>query len=233
MGGGPLALVFGLSLALIVLWVVILRKLAFVESCRRVGSARRPLSCGRMRVLLVLAFFSAPLAGCSPEAAMAGDPAAIAPEPGGPRLQAGDKLKVLVFGEDRISGEYEIDPGGDISLPLAGTVKAAGRTKAELEKALATKFRAASLLDPRVTVDIASYRPFYVLGEVQKPGDYPYRSGLNVLRAIAIAGGQTYRASETTVEIQRAGERTMKSYPLSADLPVYPGDLVRLPERYF
>jgi protein involved in polysaccharide export with SLBB domain len=150
-----------------------------------------------------------------------------------PVLQGGDKIRVTVYGEDKLSGEYEIDPGGFVSLPLAGTVKAAGLTKAQLELDLSKKFRGEYLRNPKVTVDIATFRPFYVLGEVQKPGEYPYKSGLNVLSAIAVAGGQTYRASNSSVMIQRAGEPTLKQYPLNAGIPIYPGDLIRLPERYF
>jgi polysaccharide export outer membrane protein len=150
-----------------------------------------------------------------------------------PRLQAGDRVRITVFGEDKLSGDFEIDSGGDLSLPLAGTIKAAGFTKAELERELTRKYRGNYLRDPKVTVDVASFRPFYVLGEVQKPGEYTYKPGLNVLTAMALAGGQTYRASNSQVLIQRSGETAMKEYPLSPAVPVYPGDLLRVPERYF
>lgn len=150
-----------------------------------------------------------------------------------PRLQAGEKIRVTVFGEDKLSGDYDIDPNGLVSLPLAGTVKAAGLTQAELEAQLATKFRSEYLKNPKVTVAIASYRPFYIMGEVERPGEYAYKSGLNVLSAAAMAGGTTYRASRTNVLIQRAGETAMREYPLTTNVPVLPGDLIRIPERYF
>ena len=121
------------------------------------------------------------------------------------RLSAGDKVKVIVFGEDKLSGEYQLDTGGFLSLPLAGTIEAAGLTKPELEQALTAKLKSEYLRNPKVTVDVVSFRPFYVLGEVKKPGEYPYRSGLNVLSAIAIGGGATYRANNSTVLIQRSG----------------------------
>jgi polysaccharide export outer membrane protein len=161
-----------------------------------------------------------------------------APGPGGAtgaiRLQAGDKIKVTVYGEDKLTGEYEIDPGGSVSLPLAGTVQAAGLTKSELEQLLSKKFSSANYLkNPKVTVDIATFRPFYVLGEVEKPGEYPYKGGLNVVSAIAVAGGNTYRASRSNVLIQRVGEAGFHEYPMSSTVPVYPGDLIRVPERYF
>ena len=152
---------------------------------------------------------------------------------GVPRLQAGEKIKVTVFGEPNLSGDYLVDPGGFVSLPLAGTVKAGGKTKLELEQELAKKFRGEFLRNPKVTVDVSEFRPYYVLGEVSKPGEYPYKSGLTIMSAIAVAGGQTYRASNSTVLVQRAGESVLKEYPINANLPVYPGDLIRLPQRYF
>jgi polysaccharide export outer membrane protein len=82
-------------------------------------------------------------------------------------------------------------------------------------------------------VTIATLRPYYMMGEVNKPGEFPYQSGLNVLTALAIAGGPTYRASRNTVEIQRHGETSMREYPVSASVPVLPGDVFKVPERYF
>lgn len=150
-----------------------------------------------------------------------------------PNLQPGEKIKVTVFGEDRLSGEYEIDPAGYVSLPLAGTVKAAGLSKPQLEQELAKKFKGEYLRNPKVTVDVASFRPFYIMGEVGKPGEYAFKSGLNVMSAIALAGGSTYRASRSTVLIQHVGDPGFKEYPLSPTIPVLPGDLIRVPERYF
>jgi protein involved in polysaccharide export with SLBB domain len=150
-----------------------------------------------------------------------------------PTLQAGEKIKVTVFGEDRLTGEYEIDPAGFVSLPLAGTVKAAGLTKPQLEQELSKKFRGEYLRNPKVTVDVSTFRPFYILGEVAKPGEYPYKSGLNVMSAMALAGGATYRASRGAVMIQHAGDNGFREYPMSPTIPVRPGDLVRVPERYF
>jgi len=87
------------------------------------------------------------------------------------------------------------------------------------------------LKNPKVTVTIDTLRAF--LGEVTKPGEYPYKSGLNVLTAMAVAGGPTYRASRTTVQIQRLGETGLREYPISASVPILPGDVIRVPERYF
>lgn len=154
-------------------------------------------------------------------------------QPGSIRLEAGDKIHVTVFGEDKLTGDYQVDTGGFVALPLAGSVKAAGLTGPELERALEQKFKSTYLRNPRVTVEVMTFRPFYVLGEVQKPGEYPYRTGLNVLSAIATAGGGTFRADNTKVLIQRAGTKTLTEYPQTPGTLVMPGDLVRVPQRYF
>ena len=148
-------------------------------------------------------------------------------------LQPGDKIRVDVFGEDKLGGEYQLDQAGQVSMPLAGTIKAQGMTQAQLEQALAKKLRSEYLRSPKVTVTIATLAPFYIIGEVQKPGQFDYRSGLNVLTAIAVAGGPTYRASRSSVQIQRRGETRMRDYPISASVPVLPGDVIKVPERYF
>jgi protein involved in polysaccharide export with SLBB domain len=148
-------------------------------------------------------------------------------------LSPGDKVRVTVFGEDRLSGEYQIDNGGSLSLPLAGTIESADLTKAELEQAITAQLKGQYLRNPKVTVDVTGYRPFYVLGEVQKPGEYQYRSGVNVLSAIAIAGGATYRANNSKVLIQRAGSNDFTQFPQSPTVLVMPGDVVRVPERFF
>jgi protein involved in polysaccharide export with SLBB domain len=147
-------------------------------------------------------------------------------------LQPGDKIRVVVFGEDRLSGEYELDQAGQISVPLAGTIKVQGLTQAQLEQTLARKFRG-ELRSPRVTVTIATLAPYYMMGEVKSPGQFAYKSGLNVLTAMAIAGGPTYRANRSTVQIQRRGETQKRDYPISASVPVLPGDVINVPERYF
>lgn len=149
------------------------------------------------------------------------------------RLQAGDKLRITVFGEDKLSGEYEVDSGGVVSVPLAGSIRAAGLTKPELERSLTTKLAGGYLRNPKVTVEVLTARPFYILGEVEKPGEYPYRPGLNIMSAIAVAGGNTYRASKSKVYIQRGGQGGFQEVPLGPTVPVYPGDIVKVPERYF
>ena len=159
--------------------------------------------------------------------------AAVAAATSPAKLQPGDKIRIVVFGEDSLNGEYQLDQSGQISLPLAGTVKVQGLTQTELEQELAKKFRSQYLKSPKVTVTITTLRPYYIIGEVKSPGQFAYQSGLNVLTALAIAGGPTYRASRNTVEIQRLGETSMHEYPVSASVPILPGDVIKVPERYF
>src|SRR2546423_3149641 len=144
-----------------------------------------------------------------------------------------DRIRLKVYGEPDISGEYEIDGGGQVSIPLAGHIKAAGATTPQLERLIASALAKGIVRDPRVNVEIAQYRPYYILGEVKKSGEYPYRNGLTVMDAVASAGGFTYRANENKVHLRRAGAGTEEILPLDAPVPVYPGDNIRIPERYF
>ena len=150
-----------------------------------------------------------------------------------PRFAPGDKVKVVVFGEENLTGEYQVDARGFITLPLAGSIKAGGLNKPELEKSITKQLQRADIRFPRVTVEETNFRPFFVLGEVNKPGEYPYRAGLNVLSAVAIAGGATYRANKSKIFIQRSGSSELTKYPFSHTVRVMPGDVVKVPERYF
>ena len=148
-------------------------------------------------------------------------------------LGPNDRIRLKVYGEPDITGEYEISNSGQVSIPLAGHIKAAGATTRQLEKSIASALAKGIVRDPRVNVEIAQYRPYYILGEVKKSGEYPYRHGLTVLDAVASAGGFTYRANENKVFLRRAGAGAEETYPLDAPVPVYPGDNIRIPERYF
>lgn len=150
-----------------------------------------------------------------------------------PRFQGGEKIKITVYNEPSLTGDYDVDPNGMVSLPLAGTVKAVGLTQAQLEKELAQKFRSEYLRNPKVTVTILQFRPIYIVGEVERQGEYPFKPGLNVLTAMAAAGGGTYRSSRSHVLIQHFGESGMKEYPQQASTMILPGDLIKVPERYF
>jgi protein involved in polysaccharide export with SLBB domain len=148
-------------------------------------------------------------------------------------LGSTDRIRLKVYGEPDISGEYEIDAGGNVSIPLAGHIKAAGSTTRQLEGSIRSALSKGIVRDPRVNVEIVSYRPYYILGEVKKSGEYPYRLGLTVMDAVASAGGFTYRANENKVYLRRAGAGAEQTYALDAPVPVFPGDNIRVPERFF
>jgi polysaccharide biosynthesis/export protein VpsN len=149
------------------------------------------------------------------------------------KLGSGDKIKVTVYGEPDLSGEFEIDGTGSISLPLIGEVRAAGLGLREIEEAIKNALRDGYLVDPRVSVEVLNYRPFYILGEVASPGKYAYMSGITVLNAVVMAGGYSYRARTGVAEIIRVGEPE----PILTETPdktlVMPGDVIKILERYF
>lgn len=148
-------------------------------------------------------------------------------------LSAGEALKVTTFGEETLTGEFVIDANGNLPLPLIGSVPAAGKTADALEKAIQAKLADGFLLNPRVTVEVKSYKPVYVLGEVNKPGEYAYVPGMTVLAAVAKAEGFTYRAQQKKVFVKRAGQPDESELALGAAVQVFPGDTIRIAERYF
>lgn len=169
----------------------------------------------------------------TPSAAIAESPSP-AFSPSGPYiLGPNDKVRVKVYGEGDITGEYEVDGNGNVSIPLAGRIRAAGLTTKQLESAIRSALSKGIVRNPNVNVDVATYRPYYILGEVKNSGEYPYKVGLTVLDAVATAGGFTYRANEHKVYLRRAGVGTEEEYPLNAPVLVFPGDNIRIPERYF
>jgi len=149
------------------------------------------------------------------------------------RLGSGDQVRVLVFDEPSLSGEFVVDGAGRVSVPLIGDVTAGGLTLREFENAVEDAFRDGYLRDPRVSAQVLNYRPYYILGEVTASGEYPYTDGLTVLNAVATAGGFTYRARRNVVFIKRAGEEEFVQMELSASTLVQPGDTIRIAERFF
>jgi protein involved in polysaccharide export with SLBB domain len=149
------------------------------------------------------------------------------------RLGSGDRLRVMVFGEPDLSGEFEVDGSGSMSMPLLGDITAAGLSLRQFEQRLVDLYSDGYLVDPRISVEVLNYRPFYILGEVKSPGKYPYVSGITVLNAVAMAGGYTHRARKNRTEIVRGGnpQETIKDAPETAI--VLPGDIIRIPERFF
>lgn len=148
-------------------------------------------------------------------------------------LRPNDQLRVQVYNEPSISGDYQVDSAGYISVPLAGRLRASGRTAGQLEQAIAASLSRGLLKDPRVNVQVSNYAAFYIHGEVKKSGEYPYRPGLTVMDAVATAGGFTYRADEGHAVVRRAGDTADSIYPLDRTVLVSPGDNIKIPERFF
>ena len=166
-----------------------------------------------------------PAAAPAPAATQNGQPASA----DGYVLGINDRVRVLVFGEQSLSGEFLVDSTGRIAMPFIGEVEAAGLTRRQLEERLEKKLAAEEiLLDPRVSVDFLNLRPYYILGEVGKPGEYPYTQGLNVFNAVATAGGFTTLANQTRVMIKRQGETVETEYSLLSPVTVQPGDTIRV-----
>lgn len=147
------------------------------------------------------------------------------------RLGVGDQLRVTVYDEPELSGEFEVAATGTVNLPLIGEVVAEGRTITEVENAAKEKYLDGYLKAPSVSIEVLNYRPFYILGEVNAPGSYPYVNGMTVLNAVALAGGFTYRASEDSVLLQRQGVEGETSVDITT--PVLPGDVLTVEERFF
>lgn len=147
-------------------------------------------------------------------------------------LSSGDKLKITVFNVASLSGEYPIGPGGEIALPLIGDVKAAGNTVDELSNTIRKNLGNGFVNDPKVTVEIVNYSPYYILGEVNKPGQFPYLSNLTVEQAVASAGGYTYRAARRKAYLRHAGGSEQLVKFRTDPVFVQPGDTIRIGERY-
>lgn len=149
------------------------------------------------------------------------------------RLSPGDRLKLDVFREESLSGEYVINDQGIIGLPMIGDYRAAGKTLAQLRGELAATLRQKYVRDAKITLEVVGYRPIYILGEVQKPGEYGYAAGMSVHALVAKAGGFTYRANENVVYVRHAEQVSETAYRLTSGASVLPGDTVRIAARYF
>ena len=149
------------------------------------------------------------------------------------KLGAGDKVRVTVFNEKDLSGDFDVNDQGEIALPLIGQVKVAGRTISEVESLITQRYGKDYLVDPRVNVEVLNYRPFFILGEVKNPGSYPYVSGMTAVNAVALAGGYTNRASKGHIYIKHGNDPGAQEQEVHEDTPVLPGDIIRVPERFF
>jgi protein involved in polysaccharide export with SLBB domain len=149
------------------------------------------------------------------------------------RLGTGDKVRVIVFGEDDLGGQFQIDDGGFIRLPLIGQMHASGLSPRELETRIAGGLGAGYLNDPRVSVEVTDYRPFYIIGEVNKPGQYAYVNDMIAPNAIALGGGYTVKASDSWIYVRRNGEKNEVKLAADATTHIHPGDVVRVPQTAF
>ncbi|ABQ70869.1 polysaccharide export protein [Rhizorhabdus wittichii RW1] len=149
-------------------------------------------------------------------------------------LGTGDKLRISVFGEPKLDGEYVVSSTGIVSFPLIGNVPASGQTVEALQESIRSKLAAGYLKDPRVSTEVLNYRPFYILGEINKPGEYPFVNGITVQQAVAMAGGFSYRANTKRVFIKRALETAERPVQIKGKaVLLMPGDTIRVGERFF
>jgi polysaccharide export outer membrane protein len=146
-------------------------------------------------------------------------------------LDTGDKLRVFVYGQPNLSRIYTVDQIGNIAVPLIGQVHARARTTVDVERTIRAKLGTDYVKDPQVTVDVAQNRPFFILGEVRLPGQYPYVSGMTVETAVAIGGGYTERASERCFRITRRVNGVVDLFEAPSDYTLLPGDTVYVYER--
>jgi polysaccharide export outer membrane protein len=184
----------------------------------------------RARWLLIAALTALALGGCARHAvtlAPAPDPAAAY------TLDSGDRLRVVVFGQDGLSNSYAVDASGKITMPLIGAVPARGLTTVEITQSVAAKLQQGYVREPHVAVEVEVYRPFFVLGEVLLPGQFPFVPNVTAEGAVAIAGGFSPRALRGPIELHRPvdGGISVGSVPL--DYPVRPGDTIIVAERWF
>jgi polysaccharide export outer membrane protein len=184
----------------------------------------------RILVSLLFLALAAGLAGCAANSYSA----YFATRPNAPyTLGSGDRVRVIVFGQDSLSNSYAVDGSGNIFMPLIGIVPAKGQTIEGLARTIAAKLRNGYLRDPQVSAEVEAYRPFFVLGEVTTPGQYPYINSMTAETAVAVAGGFTPRAYKGSVDVTRV----IDGRPITGQVPltqlIRPGDTVVVHERYF
>ncbi len=149
------------------------------------------------------------------------------------QLGPGDETRLIVFGEPNLSGEFIVDSEGVLSLPLIGQVSVGGLTIRVAEQMIADRLMRGYLNDPKVNLEVLNYRPFFIFGEVETGGQYNYQAGITIYNAIALAGGYTYRADRSRVLIAHKGSKKEVEYPASQETLVRPGDVIRVPEKFF
>lgn len=149
------------------------------------------------------------------------------------RLDSGDELRIVVFGQQNLSRVYSVDGSGYISMPLLGSIRTRGLTTRQLASVITQDLGAQYVKNPKVSVEVQTYRPFYILGEVRRAGQYAFVSGMTVETAVAIAEGYTERANENKVRLTRRFNGVMSTVVVPSDYPVQPGDTIYVLERFF
>ena len=153
-----------------------------------------------------------------------------APAPAPYHLGVADKIRITVYGEPALSGEFLVNADGSLALPLIGNMAAAGLAAPQLQAILEAKYGDGFLREPHIGVEVLVYRPFYIYGQVVKPGEYPYSRGISVLKAVSLAEGFTVRANEKKIFIKSASGQERRA---GVDELIQPGDLIRIPGRNF
>ena len=199
----------------------------------RAGRRRRPL-CSRKAISIPWLTAYGSSSGLRPGAGrLRGRADAGAAYDAAYRLDAGDKLRVVVYGQEGLTNTYAIDAGGSITMPLIGAVPARGRTPAGLASEITAKLRNGYIREPSVAVEIEAYRPFFILGEVAAPGQYPYVPNMSVESAVAIAGGFSPRARRDRVTLTHTDHSGSSRYVVPLGTALSPGDTVLVGERWF
>ncbi len=183
--------------------------------------------------LTVVAAFSILVAGCANDGP---SPTAASPttQESDYRLNPGDTVRLVVYGDETLTGDYMLDKRGVITIPLIDEVPAAGLTKAELQEAIVARFNSENFIEnPHITIDLTALQPFYILGEVNTPGSYAYQPSLDVFKAVALAGGYTPRAAKNKVIISRNGAKGRQSFYATEGTPILPGDSIKVRQRIF
>jgi polysaccharide export outer membrane protein len=186
----------------------------------------------RWRVYAPVLLFASALGACtSPGADL---PPIPPPDRSTYLLGPGDRVRVIIFGDQQLTGEFQVNDSGDVAVPLLGDVQAQGLTSRQLEAKVATGLKSSGLMkNPSVSIEVIAYRPIFVLGEVSKPGQFPYQPGMSVLTAVAVAGGFTYRAVEDVFSIVRSNAGRVIEGRATRQTLLAPGDVLTVYERYF
>jgi polysaccharide export outer membrane protein len=177
---------------------------------------------------LLLALGLGGIAACT-EVVLPPVPPAAAPWP----LGAGDRLRIIVFEQNQLGGEFVVDQDGDVSLPLLGRLRVAGLLPGQAEQLIAARLAGSIVKNPKVNIDVLHYRPVYVYGEVTRPGAYEIVGNPTVVGAVSLAGGFTYRAQTDGLQIVRYGDPERRRWAVNETTPVGPGDVIFVPERWF